>query len=109
MLAGVIILAVSIPDHLYPGHLWDAFPAWYHVTTISLRSFRLPPLRVAMLGSSEGEQPQVSRAPHRMHLDPKKGVARDESERIPAGDQELSLRAGVARGTRDFPDRRRFG
>jgi len=30
-LAGVLILAVSIPPHLYPGHVWDDYPGWYHI------------------------------------------------------------------------------
>jgi hypothetical protein len=29
-LAGGLILGVSIPPHLYPGHVWDDYPAWYH-------------------------------------------------------------------------------
>ena len=28
--AGIIMLAVSIPDHLYPGYVWHDYPAWYH-------------------------------------------------------------------------------
>jgi len=32
---GLIVLAVSIPDHLYPGYLWDAFPAWYHLSYLA--------------------------------------------------------------------------
>lgn len=31
LLAGVAILAVSIPLHLYPGYVWDDYPAWYHI------------------------------------------------------------------------------
>ena len=34
-LAGGIMLAASIPDHLYPGWLWDAYPAWYHLTYLA--------------------------------------------------------------------------
>jgi hypothetical protein len=30
-IAGVLILAVSIPPHLYPGYVWDDYPAWYHI------------------------------------------------------------------------------
>jgi len=30
-LTGAVILAVSIPLHLYPGYLWDDYPAWYHI------------------------------------------------------------------------------
>jgi hypothetical protein len=29
-IAGGLILAVSIPPHLYPGYVWDDYPAWYH-------------------------------------------------------------------------------
>lgn len=29
--AGVMILAFSIPAHLYPGYVWDDYPAWYHI------------------------------------------------------------------------------
>lgn len=29
--AGVVILAFSIPPHLYPGYVWDEYPAWYHI------------------------------------------------------------------------------
>jgi len=31
-LAGAIILAISIPSHLYPGYVWDDYPAWYHLS-----------------------------------------------------------------------------
>jgi hypothetical protein len=30
-LAGSIILAISIPPHLYPGHVWEFYPPWYHI------------------------------------------------------------------------------
>lgn len=30
-IAGALILLVSIPPHLYPGHVWDDYPVWYHV------------------------------------------------------------------------------
>jgi hypothetical protein len=29
--AGGIILALSLPPHLYPGYVWDDYPAWYHI------------------------------------------------------------------------------
>ena len=29
--AGGLILAMSIPPHLYPGYVWDDYPVWYHV------------------------------------------------------------------------------
>jgi len=31
LLAGAVIFAVSIPPHLYPGYLWEDYPAWYHI------------------------------------------------------------------------------
>lgn len=30
-IAGGLILALSLPPHLYPGYLWDDYPAWYHI------------------------------------------------------------------------------
>lgn len=30
-IAGGLILAMSIPPHLYPGYVWDDYPAWYHI------------------------------------------------------------------------------
>ncbi len=30
-IAGAVILALSIPPHLYPGYVWDDYPAWYHI------------------------------------------------------------------------------
>ena len=30
-IAGGLILALSIPSHLYPGYVWDDYPAWYHI------------------------------------------------------------------------------
>jgi hypothetical protein len=29
--AGGLILALSLPSHLYPGYVWDDYPAWYHI------------------------------------------------------------------------------
>lgn len=29
--AGLVVLAVSIPPHLYPGTVWEEYPAWYHI------------------------------------------------------------------------------
>jgi len=29
--AGFLILAFSVPSHLYPGYVWDDYPAWYHI------------------------------------------------------------------------------
>ncbi len=31
LVTGGIILALSIPPHLYPGYVWDDYPAWYHI------------------------------------------------------------------------------
>jgi mannose-6-phosphate isomerase-like protein (cupin superfamily) len=33
--AGGLILAVSIPPHLYPGHVWDDYPVWYHTVYLA--------------------------------------------------------------------------
>jgi hypothetical protein len=30
-IAGGLILALSIPPHLYPGYVWNDYPAWYHI------------------------------------------------------------------------------
>ena len=30
-IAGGLILVMSIPPHLYPGYVWDDYPAWYHI------------------------------------------------------------------------------
>jgi len=30
-IAGGLIFAYSIPPHLYPGTVWDDYPAWYHI------------------------------------------------------------------------------
>ncbi len=29
-IAGGLILALSLPPHLYPGYVWEDYPAWYH-------------------------------------------------------------------------------
>ena len=34
-LAGAILLAASIPDHLFPGYVWDDFPVWYHLAYLA--------------------------------------------------------------------------
>jgi hypothetical protein len=31
-IVGFIAFAASIPDHFYPGHVWEDYPAWYHYT-----------------------------------------------------------------------------
>lgn len=33
--AGAIILAASIPEHLYPGYVWDDYPVWYHLVYLA--------------------------------------------------------------------------
>jgi len=30
-IAGGLILAFSLPDHFYPGYVWDDYPVWYHI------------------------------------------------------------------------------
>jgi hypothetical protein len=30
-IAGGLILVLSLPPHLYPGYVWDDYPAWYHL------------------------------------------------------------------------------
>lgn len=30
--AGLAILAFSIPPHFYPGYIWYEYPPWYHYT-----------------------------------------------------------------------------
>ena len=48
-IAGGLILALSIPPHLYPGYVWEDYPAWYHfvyllsilpIAVYSVRLFR---------------------------------------------------------------------
>ena len=34
-LLGALVLAVSIPGHLYPGYLWNDYPAWYHLVYLA--------------------------------------------------------------------------
>ena len=34
--AGLVILGFSIPPHLYPGHIWAEYPAWYHYAYLVL-------------------------------------------------------------------------
>ena len=33
--AGALILVLSIPDHLYPGFVWDDYPVWYHLVYLA--------------------------------------------------------------------------
>lgn len=33
--AGVVILALSIPPHLYPGTVWDDYPVGYHLVYLA--------------------------------------------------------------------------
>jgi len=35
-ISGIVIFVFSIPDHLFPGFLWDEFPAWYHYSYLFL-------------------------------------------------------------------------
>ena len=44
--AGVLILAFSIPAHLYPGYVWDDYPIWYHVV------YLLSIVPIAVIGGS---------------------------------------------------------
>ena len=30
-ITGGLILALSIPPHLYPGYVWEDYPVWYHI------------------------------------------------------------------------------
>lgn len=34
-LTGAFFVAVSIPDHLYPGFVWNDYPVWYHAVYLS--------------------------------------------------------------------------
>ena len=34
-LAGGAMLLLSIPDHLYPGYVWETYPVWYHLTYLA--------------------------------------------------------------------------
>lgn len=29
--AGGLIVALSFPSHVYPGYVWDDYPAWCHI------------------------------------------------------------------------------
>ena len=29
---GGLILAMSVPSHVYPGYVWDDYPVWYHIS-----------------------------------------------------------------------------
>jgi hypothetical protein len=42
--AGGLILALSVPPHLYPGHVWDDYPPWYHIV------YLLSILPIAVIG-----------------------------------------------------------
>jgi hypothetical protein len=35
-IAGGLILALSVPLHLYPGYAWDDYPVWYHIVYLLL-------------------------------------------------------------------------
>jgi len=30
-IVGILIFAISIPPHIYPGYVWNDYPAWYHI------------------------------------------------------------------------------
>lgn len=32
---GGLFLVLSIPDHLYPGYVWNDYPVWYHLVYLS--------------------------------------------------------------------------
>ena len=32
---GALFLAVSVPDHLYPGYVWNDYPVWYHLVYLA--------------------------------------------------------------------------
>ena len=49
-IAGGLILAVSIPPHLYPGTVWDDYPVWYHIV------YLLSILPIALLGGSMAQR-----------------------------------------------------
>lgn len=34
-LAGALLFAASLPDHAFPGPVWDAYPVWYHLTYLA--------------------------------------------------------------------------
>jgi len=36
IVAGVVIFMASVPDHLWPGYMWDDFPSWYHYAYLAL-------------------------------------------------------------------------
>lgn len=67
-LGGALILAISIPPHLYPGYVWEFYPAWYHIVyllsiiPIALIAGRLagrhiPPARAVGPPSNKGLRP----------------------------------------------------
>lgn len=32
---GGLFVVVSLPNHLYPGYVWNDYPAWYHLVYLS--------------------------------------------------------------------------
>lgn len=32
---GALFVAISLPGHLYPGYIWNDYPAWYHLVYLS--------------------------------------------------------------------------
>jgi len=41
-IAGLVILALSVPPHFYPGHVWQEYPPWCHYAYLS----SIPPLAI---------------------------------------------------------------
>lgn len=54
--AGLVILGLSIPPHLYPGHIWSEYPPWYHYTYLAL----ILPIAIASGRIGYGSRGQVS-------------------------------------------------
>ncbi len=56
--AGGLILALSIPPHLYPGYVWNDYPAWYHIV------YLLSTLPIAVIGGRSARRlfPAASQA-----------------------------------------------
>ena len=51
-----MIIGLSIPPHLYPGHIWAEYPPWYHYAYLIL----ILPIAVAsgrISSRSRGEVP----------------------------------------------------
>ena len=60
-IAGVLIFIASIPDHFYPGYVWDDYPAWYHYTyLLSILPFALLGSRLTLLLRRNAERPPAA-------------------------------------------------